>query len=448
MTIKSLRYILLFAGVMLLSTDLQAGKLDDLLQQVKQSRVEENQINKQREQEFINNQAQRQQLLNDANTRLANAKSRGEQLKQAFDENEKKLVEMEELLQQRMGNMGELFGVVRQVAGDTRGVLVNSLVSAQIKGRTASIDTIVANKQLPSTKELEGLWYSLLEEMGESGKVVKFTGTVTTADGVSREAEIIRVGVFNTVTDGKFLSYSPETDQLLELPRQPQARYGKLAAGLQAATSGYAPMAVDPSRGSILSLLVQAPGIMEKIKQGKTVGYIIIGIAIFGIALALVRMLMLTVTAAKVRSQLKSAEPKNNNPLGRILSVYNDNQEVDTETLEYKIDEAILRETPKLQRGLSIIKILAGIAPLLGLLGTVTGMIQTFQKITLFGTGDPKLMADGISQALVTTMLGLMAAIPLLLLYSLLASRSKAIVEVLDEQSAGLIAKRAEQRHA
>jgi biopolymer transport protein ExbB len=146
--------------------------------------------------------------------------------------------------------------------------------------------------------------------------------------------------------------------------------------------------------------------------------------------------------------QLGSDIPDTANPLGRVLAVYHQNRGIDTETLELKLDEAILKDTPALQRGLVTIRVLAVIAPMLGLLGTVTGLIETFQSITLFGTGDPRLMAGGISQALVTTVLGLGAAIPLILMHSALNTRSKRLLAVLEEQSAGLIARHAErERH-
>ncbi len=338
---------------------------------------------------------------------------------------------------------------MRQVAGDVAGVLDASLVSAQYPGRTKELVRMSNEKKLPSIPELEELWYQMQHEMTESGKVVKYKDAVVAVDGTESQQEVVRVGVFNAVSNGKFLRYLTETDQLIILPRQPAARFTRLAKGLQEATSGIVPMAVDPSRGSILNLLVQAPDLKERVAQGKEVGYIIIGLAIFGFLLALYRFIALGITSLKVRSQLKHADtPKKNNPLGRVLLSWYDNKDADLETLERKVDEAVIKEVPKLQRGLSILKILAVIAPLLGLLGTVTGMIQTFQSITLFGTGDPKLMAGGISQALITTVLGLMAAIPLTFLHALVSARSKALVQVLEEQSAGIIARHAEKLHS
>ncbi|HEC05665.1 MAG TPA: MotA/TolQ/ExbB proton channel family protein [Thiolapillus brandeum] len=440
--------VLLFAALFS-TTAFSAQSLDSLLKEVKQAKAEEARMNKQREAEFLKDKKKQAQLLANAKAKLAAEKARGEQLKKQFDENEQKLAEAEETLERRQGNLGELFGVVRQVAGDVAGVLDASLVSAQYPGRTKELVRMSNEKKLPSIPELEELWYQMQHEMTESGKVVKYKDAVVAVDGTESQQEVVRVGVFNAVSNGKFLRYLTETDQLIILPRQPAARFTRLAKGLQEATSGIVPMAVDPSRGSILNLLVQAPDLKERVAQGKEVGYIIIGLAIFGFLLALYRFIALGITSLKVRSQLKHADtPKKNNPLGRVLLSWYDNKDADLETLERKVDEAVIKEVPKLQRGLSILKILAVIAPLLGLLGTVTGMIQTFQSITLFGTGDPKLMAGGISQALITTVLGLMAAIPLTFLHALVSARSKALVQVLEEQSAGIIARHAEKLHS
>ena len=128
-----------------------------------------------------------------------------------------------------------------------------------------------------------------------------------------------------------------------------------------------------------------------------------------------------------------------------MLAVYHENRDIDEETLQLKLDEAILKEQPALQARIAFIKIISMVAPLLGLLGTVIGMIVTFQAITLFGTGDPKTMAGGISQAFITTVLGLVVAIPTVLLHSIVQSRSTGVMHILTEQSAGLIAEHAEK---
>jgi biopolymer transport protein ExbB len=183
----------------------------------------------------------------------------------------------------------------------------------------------------------------------------------------------------------------------------------------------------------------------ERIDQGGPIGYTILVIGGIGFLLVIERMITLTLVGRKVRAQIKSNTVSPNNPLGRVLMVYEENKNVDVETLELKLDEAILKELPALERFLSTLKLIAAVAPLLGLLGTVTGMIETFQSIVLFGTGDPKMMASGIAEALVTTMEGLWVAIPTVLLHSFVASRSGAVVQVLEEQAAGIVALHAEQ---
>jgi biopolymer transport protein ExbB len=241
-----------------------------------------------------------------------------------------------------------------------------------------------------------------------------------------------------------YLNYVPETGKLGELARQPGSRHLETAADLEAARGDVVGFALDPSSGSILNKLIQAPTMEERIEQGGPVGYVILALGVIGMILAFYRMSYLWVVGGKMRRQLGRSEADPGNPLGRVLAVYEDHRGSDLETIELKLDEAIMKETPRLERGESLIKTLSVVAPLLGLLGTVTGMIQTFQAITLFGTGDPKMMADGISQALVTTVQGLVMAIPLTLVYSIVSSSSSSLVQILEEQSQGLLAERAE----
>ncbi len=424
-----------------------AGPLDQLLEEVKEARRQEAELDRRREAEFRAARDRQARLLAEARARLEAEQARSEALRARFDENEKRLAELEETLQRRQGDLGELFGVVRQVAGDVAGVLDTSLVAAQYPGRGEALLEMSRQKALPTIPELENLWLQMLHEMTESGKVVRFDDAVVEPDGSERRQEVVRVGVFDVVSGGRFLRYLPETDQLLVLPRQPARRYTEMARALQEAREGMVPMAVDPSRGAILQVLVQMPTLKERVEQGRTVGYVILGLGAFGLLLAFYRLLALGITSLRVRAQLaRPDEPRPGNPLGRVLLAWKAHGDSDPEALERHIDEAVLKEVPRLQRGLSIIKILAVMAPLLGLLGTVTGMIETFQSITLFGTGDPKLMAGGISQALVTTVLGLVTAIPLIFLHALVASRSRALVQILEEQSAGIIARQVERR--
>jgi len=173
--------------------------------------------------------------------------------------------------------------------------------------------------------------------------------------------------------------------------------------------------------------------------------YVITPLFFIGLLIALWRFLALTAIGGKVKSQLKSSSANTNNPLGRILKVAEDNPGIDTESLELKLEEAVLKEKPAIDSMLPTLKIISMVAPLLGLLGTVVGMIVVFQAITIYGAGDPKAMAGGISGALITTVKGLLVAIPTVLLHTFLSGKAKHITHVLEEQSAGIIANKAER---
>lgn len=448
-TVKRCTWIL-FAASLLASLGAAAqesiNSMDELLQSVREQGQQTSATNKRREQEFAQKRDQQKAILTATKASLAAEEARGVSLKQQFDQNEKELETLSETLRIRVGDMGELFGVVRQVAGDTKGIVDDSLISAQYPDRGEAASRLAQSKGLPSIEDLRNLQLLLMEEMAESGSIVRFNATVQDAAGHSDDREVVRIGVFNAITANEFLTYDSSDKSLQVLPRQPAGRYVNRAKDLFAAESGTVAMAIDPGRGALLGQFIQAPSFLERVDQGGLVGYAIIAIGMIGLIIALVRLLTLLSVGGKINRQLKSETSSDNNPLGRILGVYDKNSDIDTETLELKLDEAILRETPKLEKLQGIIKVFAAVAPLLGLLGTVVGMIKTFQIITLFGTGDPKLMAGGISQALVTTVEGLVVAIPLVFLHAIISGKSRGLIEVLEEQSAGIIARHSEQR--
>ena len=425
--------------------------LDALLETVKAGRVRDAKDNAERVKAFKANKAEQTRLLQEVKGQRKVEEQRSQTLETTFEENDVSIVELEEALKERLGSLKELFGVLQQAAGDARGQFENSLTHVQYPDRIQFLNDLAQKmgqtSKLASIEEIERLWFEMQREMTESGKVVKFPTEVITASGDRVEKEVIRVGAFNVVSGDKYLQFVPETGNLIELGRQPQQRFTERVAAFSKAGDGKHPFGLDPSRGQILSLLVQAPSLRERIDQGGVVGYIIIGLGCVALLLALERMITLTLTGIRVAAQARKPEQPGNNPLGRILKVYHDNPAVDIETLELKLSEAILRETPRINRMLMFLKIIAVVAPLLGLLGTVTGMIITFQAITLFGTGDPKLMAGGISQALITTVLGLCVAIPTVLLHTLVASRARRLTQVLEEQAAGMVAAQSEQQH-
>jgi len=420
-----------------------SATLGQLLEKIKSERVSEARIDKKREAAFRSARANKASLLRKAKAERTAEKARGKRLLAKHADNERRMGELAADLAAAQGDLKEAFGVVRGVAGDSTGIVAASIISAQYPGRAEELAAIGALKGLPGLKELENLWFALQTEMTESANISTFTVPVSDVEGNTSERSVTRVGAFNLLDSDGYLVF--REDGVGELARQPAGNMLKTVAPYLEATSGYTPLYLDPGRGGLLSLLTGQATFEEKYHQGGTVGYIITAVLIFGLLIALERVITLTLLGGKVKAQLKNPKTPGNNPLGNILKVYHNSKETDVETLELKLDEAILKEIPRLERGISIIKVLAAIAPMLGLLGTVTGMIGTFQSITLFGTGDPKMMAGGISTALVTTVLGLVAALPLMLVHAVVSGRSKSLLHVLEEQSVGIIAEHAEK---
>ncbi len=435
---------LMLALMLLPSSQAQAAeKLDNLLNEVRQFQREDVRVDRSREQQFGQDLARQQQQLDATRTRLAQAQARQDALKNAFDGNEVQLLELSERLRTRSGQLGEVFGVVKQNARELQGQLQDSMVSAQLPQRTELL-AFADSKRIPTLQELETLWFVLQQEATESGRVARFSTEIIAADGSHQQADVVRIGTFTAVTaQGHYLNYLPASEVLAELPRQPSLSDQQAAAAFVAGNASG--MMFDPTRGALLGLLDQMPSLEERIHQGGSVGYIILALGAVGLLVALWRLLRLLLIDSGVRRQLKKPDQlSERNPLGRVLLAA-DNKALALDELELHMDEAILREAPLLERGQNFIKLLAAVAPLLGLLGTVTGMIGTFQSITLFGTSDPKLMAGGISQALITTVFGLIVAIPLLFSHSLLSSRSKALLMILQQKSLGVLAQRRSQ---
>lgn len=423
--------------------------LDALLKTLEQGKSAQSAQNQQREQEFKSRQNEQVQMLQDTQAKRNQMLAQSERLETQFEENEVKLANLTDTLSNRMGSLKELFGVLQQVAGDSSNKFMTSVVSAQIQDRSKFMDELAvkmgSTSKLASIEDIEQVWYELQREMTEQGKVSRFTTDVIVEGGAKAQQEVVRVGAFNLISNGKYLEYNAATNTISQLTRQPVSRFTATAEDLQSADSGVVQFALDPTGGSILGLLVQAPDTEERVHQGGTVGYVILGVGVIALLIAIERFLSLMLIGGKVRRQLKDNVARDDNPLGRVMKVKDQYPDVAHDTLELKLSEAILREMPKITRNLTLIKIISVVAPLLGLLGTVTGMINTFQAITLFGTGDPKLMAGGISQALVTTVLGLVVAIPTVFLYTLLNTRAKNILLIIQEQSAGIIAERSEK---
>jgi biopolymer transport protein ExbB len=428
------------------------ASLEELLEQTRSARAKEAKANEEREAKFLAERNKQAALMTDARAALSEQQRRGQTLSAAFDANEKKLTDLQAQLDSRAGNLGEMFGVVRQVANDFSSVAHNSIISAQYPDRGEFVAKLAGSKSLPSMQELERFWFELQREMTETGRVVKYKSKVVTPKGDSVDATVTRIGPFNAVSDGQYLNYLPAQSQFAVMARQPGPRFKGPAESLEAKKDGVTQAFVDPTRGVMLSIYAQRPNVIERIEKGELVGYIIIVVGLVGAGLAAYQLFYLSTVRGRVRNQLKFAnDPVTDNPLGRVLATFKGDKEKleqDAEIVELRISEAVMKEVPKLERFQAFLRLAVAAGPLLGLIGTVVGMIVTFQSITESGSSDPKLMAAGISQAMIATVLGLGIAIPLLFANAWLSSLSKSIVQVLDEQSAGLLAERLEKTHA
>ena len=430
----------------------EAKTLDELLELIQSAKISETAEYRNREAEFKRDQRKQSQLLSSAKNTKAAEERRSDRLEQIIRDNDIKLAALREQRDKRLGSLKELFGHLTGAAGDIRAKLNQSIVSAQIPGRTDFLDELIdkmsSDTRLPSIEDIEKLWYEQQREMVESGRVVKFNRSVLRANGQPEEMEVVRVGTYNLLADGMYLEYSPESGLVSELTRQPSG-YSGGAEDLQDASSGFTKVGLDPTGplgGGLLAALINAPTLVERWHFGGIVGYVITAVFAFAIALAVWRFFVLFGMSKAVKAQLQTQVADDSNPLGRVLKVAADNPGLDAESLELKLHEAVLKERPSIESGLNLLKIIAMVAPLLGLLGTVTGMIITFQMITLFGAGDPKAMAGGISQALITTVLGLVVAIPTVLMHTLVNGKAQGILHVLEEQSAGIVAGSVEGR--
>lgn len=427
-----------------------AKSMAELLQLIQKGEATENQEARKREADFKKQQGQQQQLLNNARAERTRQENESQRLEKLFQDNQAKTITARLALDERLGALKELFGVLQTVAGDAQGRFNASLTNIQYPDRGEFL-TELGNKMagantLASIEDIERLWFELQREITETGRVLRFEHDVTMADGAQERLEIVRVGPFNLAFADGYLKYEPNEGIISELQRQPeQGRYTGSAGDLLDATSGVVTFGLDVTRGQILELLVESPTVMDRIHQGGIVGYCIIGLGAIGFLIALLRFIGLTSDSRKVTAQLKRDTASTDNPLGRVLATYESNRNADTETIELKLSEAALKEMPGLTKGLLLIKVISVVAPLMGLLGTVTGMIKTFQVITLYGAGDPKMMAGGISQALMTTVLGLVVAIPMVLLHTVVSGQSRKIINILQSQSAGLVAQHSER---
>ncbi|SEQ67432.1 biopolymer transport protein ExbB [Solimonas aquatica] len=451
------RKLLLTVLLCLLSLSAQAAApangADALLRQVQEAAGQNAKLNQEREQRFLADKNQQAALLQRAEAELAAARARSDAARARFAANQKAIAELKTQLQARAGDYAQVQSAVKESAGAFRALASESFVSAQYPQRLEAINQLADQSGYPGAAQLESYWVVLQQELVEGGAVRRFQAPVVGSDGQRAPAEVLRVGSFAAFSEGRYLIFDPPSAALQVVARQPGWHWRSLARDFAVQPEGLAPILIDPTHGSLLAQEALRPDLIERIHQGGLIAYVIIVVGIFGVIAALWQLAFLLRVGRAVRAQLRDlAQPRRDNPLGRVLSAFQGDPArgiEDAEVLELRLSEAILREIPALERFQPLLRLIVAAGPLLGLVGTVTGMIITFQVIQEQGAGDPRLMAGGISQAMITTVLGLGVAVPMLFVNALLSARSRVLVQILDEQSAGLLARHLEtqRRH-
>ena len=406
------------------------NKIKVLLDVVKENKSIYVQKDRVRVKTFIELVDEREAMLAKAKKDLANEKIRNKNLETKFEANEKRLAELEESLQIKIGVLGELFGVTRQFAGELLASTEKAVTFSEFPQRPEVLRDI-GGTQVHNLEQLQNLWISYLDEIVSSGEVKTINANIIDKNGESNVGEIVRYGHFTTSYDNKFVTPIPELNGFELLQRQPERGVLKNLKKHQK-SDDFAITSIDPTRGFLLSLYIDKPGWLDRIAQGKSIGFIIILIGISGFLFSVYKIYTL-------REQERVIVSDNASVILEMEDIVKD--VTNYESKENTLDEFIINYTGKLEWGANWVKFFAAVAPLLGLLGTVIGMIETFQAITLFGTGDPKQMAGGISQALVTTMLGLIVAAPLLGLYTYISQKVSNLSQVLEEKASYLLAK-------
>ncbi len=445
------------AMVLLASVGLSAGVqaqsgLGDVLNQARAPRAAEAALYQQRSKEYnAMSDSDKQRALQQANANRAAVQQQVDAKVRKYSDNDLQITQLNKELQEKARKLGlsEIFGLARQIAGDVSTNVKQSLVSAQFADdRQKFLASVAGAEKVLTPAQLERLWLEIQREMTADGEVVTYKGAVVEANGSPITTDITRIGPFTASANGKYLAYIPALSRLTMLRRQPTDLINP--AVLQGASSGYVSAVADSTRGVLMNMHVESPTLLERVQKGQEVGYVIITVGALGILAFLYQLAYLIMARMGVTAQMRNLQhPERDNALGRVLLSFKGDAskiEENAEVAELRISEAVMREVPKLERFQPFLRLAVASGPLLGLVGTVWGMILTFQSITESGSSDPKLMAGGIGQAMIATVLGLLVAVPLLFAGALLNSLSRSIVQVLDEQSTGMLAENIEKR--
>jgi biopolymer transport protein ExbB len=352
----------------------------------------------------------------------------------------------------------EISGNVRIAAKDIEALLNTSQLTALAPERLDKVGPILDPGYFPDIDDISGLTDVLLDEMRRSGQVALVQGAYVGRDGENHTGDILTLGKFTAMYRAPeeigFLTYSPESKKLFALTALPGRKMANAMKNYFEGKTGVVP--IDLASGESLVGIGDRASIVEEFKQGGNIMWPILVVGLVVVVFTTYKLIYLkrvhgdtdtimgTVNDLAAKSDWPGIEAimqKHQNHNWPVVNVIRNGIQArheDRETLESVLQESILRELPRLERGVSVMAVLGAIAPLLGLLGTVTGMITTFQVITLYGTGDPKLMSSGISEALVATKWGLCVAVPTMLIHTLLSRRVHGVVSDMEEKAVTL----------
>ncbi len=392
--------------------------------------------------------------LEAANQELDGAVKTLQEQSQNLDQHEQQLGEA---LAQTDSMINELVGVIRINAKDVDGLITQNLQTALEENPTLFLETISQNQRFPGMDDVRALADGLRTQIASSSQVVLRKGVIVDRAGREVEADVLLIGPFTAAyrigDEVGFCNYSATGRRLYALSRLPDRRMQKQLTGYMNGEDDSVPM--DISRGGALRQLTHELKLWEQVPKGGPIVWPILILLAVGLLIVIERVFFLmrkNMNADRLMQTIESrmaetdwaacgaaCEEHRNIPVARVLKSGLDCCDMQREEIENALQEAILKEIPPMERFLSTLGMLAAIAPLLGLLGTVTGMIDTFHVITLHGTGDPRLMSGGISEALVTTMLGLTVAIPLMLSQTLLSRAVDKMIGEMEEKAVALV---------
>ncbi len=378
-------------------------------------------------------------------------------LKNKSEELDKREKEVSEALTQTDSMINELVGVIRVNAKDVDGLISQNLQTALEKDSTEFIQTIAQSQRFPGMDDVRALTQGLRAQIESTGEVSLSKGQIVDRAGHQVEADVLLIGPFTaayrTADEVGFCNYSVTGRKLYALSRLPDSRMQSRLEEYMDGEGDSVPM--DISRGGALRQLTHELKLWDQVPKGGPIVWPILAILAIGLLIVAERVffllrkklnadkLMRTIEADIAENKwpecTKECEKHRGSPVAKVLKAGLECCRMPREELENALQEAILHEIPPMERFLSTLGMLAAIAPLMGLLGTVTGMIDTFHVITLHGTGDPRLMSGGISEALVTTMLGLTVAIPLMLCQTLLSRAVDNRIGEMEEKAVALV---------